>query len=71
MLDNIITGLLVTAGVVILWFIIIMLLAFPFMLLWNWVMPLVFGLVELSFWQSWGVLLMSSFIFKSTSVSSE
>ncbi len=35
------------------------------MLLWNWLMPEVFGLRRIDFWQAWGLLLLSHILFKS------
>lgn len=34
------------------------------MLLWNWLMPEIFGLKQLSYWQAWGLLILSSILFK-------
>ena len=34
------------------------------MLLWNWLMPLIFGLKTLTYWQAWGLLLLCSILFK-------
>ena len=34
------------------------------MLLWNWLMPEILGLKTLSYWQAWGLLLLSSILFK-------
>ena len=34
------------------------------MLLWNWLMPEIFGLKALSYWQAWGLLILSSILFK-------
>lgn len=33
------------------------------MLLWNWLMPAIFGLGEISFWQALGVLVLSKILF--------
>jgi hypothetical protein len=33
------------------------------MLLWNWLMPTVFGLKAISFWQAWGLLVLSRLLF--------
>lgn len=45
------------------------LLAFIFgyvvMLLWNWLMPSIFGLGEIDYWKAWGLLLLSHILFKS------
>ena len=34
------------------------------MLLWNWLMPDIFGLKRLTYWQAWGLLILSSILFK-------
>ncbi|UCF99721.1 MAG: hypothetical protein JSV89_09315 [Spirochaetaceae bacterium] len=34
------------------------------MLLWNWIMPEVFGLNPLTYWQSWGIVLLAHILFK-------
>ena len=51
-------------GVIALIAITFMLLAFPLMWLWNWLMPEIFNLTTLTYWQSLGILLLSSFLFK-------
>jgi len=35
------------------------------MSLWNWLMPMLFGLPRITFWQAWGVLLLSRILFGS------
>ena len=34
------------------------------MLLWNWLMPVIFGLKTINYWQAWGLLILSSILFK-------
>ena len=34
------------------------------MLLWNWLMPEIFGLKELTYWQAWGLMILSCILFK-------
>lgn len=34
------------------------------MLLWNWLMPAIFGLKTLTYWQAWGLLVLCSILFK-------
>ena len=34
------------------------------MLLWNWLMPELFGLKRLNYWQAWGLLALCSILFK-------
>ena len=33
------------------------------MTLWNWLMPAIFGLGTITYWQAWGVLILSKLIF--------
>jgi len=33
--------------------------------LWNWLMPPIFGLPIISFWQAWGLLLLAKILFGS------
>ena len=35
------------------------------MLLWNWLMPAIFGLGAITFWQAWGLVVLSHILFKS------
>ncbi len=51
-------GLLFLFGAVVMW-------------LWNWLMPEIFGLPELSYWQSWGLLILSSILFKNIDFGSD
>jgi membrane protein required for beta-lactamase induction len=46
--------------------IVIVILGYPLMLLWNWLMPVIFGLPEITFWQAIGLNLLSTILFKST-----
>jgi len=39
--------------------------AIPVWLLWNWLMPLIFGVTKLTLIQAWGVTFLSSLLFKS------
>jgi hypothetical protein len=34
------------------------------MLLWNWLMPEIFGLRRIGYWQAWGLLALSTILFK-------
>ena len=34
-----------------------------FMLLWNWIMPYLFGLPSISFWMAWGITILLGFLF--------
>ncbi len=43
----------------------LLLFGYGFMLLWNWLMPEVFGLPLLNYWQAVGILVMSKILFGS------
>lgn len=45
--------------------------ALPVMLLWDWLMPTLFGLTEITWPQAWGLLVLSGFLFKNTSSTSK
>ena len=40
----------------------------PLMVLWNWLMPTIFGLSEITFWQACGLQLLATILFKPTSL---
>ena len=48
--------------------IVIVILGYPLMLLWNWLMPIIFGLPEITFWQAIGLNFLSTILFKSTTI---
>jgi len=52
-------------------FIVALLMALPTMWLWNWLMPLIFGLIKLTIWQAFGVNLLCTVLFKSSNSSSK
>ncbi len=46
--------------------IILVVLGYPVMLLWNWLMPQLFGLSEITFWQAIGLNLLCTILFRPT-----
>ena len=55
--------ILMIAGILILT---VMLFGYPTMLLWNWLMPTIFNLPTIVFWQACGINLLASILFKPT-----
>ncbi|UGU14606.1 hypothetical protein LS482_12960 [Sinomicrobium kalidii] len=51
------------AGLVVLKLAVITLYVFVVMRLWNWLMPSIFGITTLTFWQTLGVLLLCKLLF--------
>ena len=39
------------------------LLAIPVMYLWNWLMPKLFNLTTITYWQAWGLSLLAGLLF--------
>ena len=62
-MDNILTVVLI--GIVAI-AVVALLYALPTMLLWNWLMPFIFGLPKLTFFQSMGLTFLAGLLFKST-----
>lgn len=58
-------------GVIILFFIVLIILAFVYsgilMWIWNITIPVIFGLPTISFWQALGIYIISNILFKGTS----
>lgn len=46
-----------------------LLMTLPTMFLWDWLMPKIFGLPEITFWEALGINLLCSILFKSSSSS--
>jgi len=44
----------------------IVVLGFPLMVVWNWLMPTIFNLPEITFWQAIGLNFLSILLFKPT-----
>jgi hypothetical protein len=43
----------------------------PLMVLWNWLMPTIFGLPEIGFWQACGLQLLATILFKTTKINKD
>lgn len=48
----------------ILWPLVSLVLAWPLTLIWNWLCPDIFGLPAITFWQSVGLMLLLSLLFR-------
>jgi len=47
-------------------FLLTLILSLPTMLLWDWLMPEIFGLKEITLFQAWGLNFLSAILFKTT-----
>lgn len=50
-------------ALIIIWAIIAVVIGFPIKWLWNWLMPSLFDLPEISFWMALGIALLMSILF--------
>ena len=57
-----IIGLVVVAVALV--FALSLLFAFPIKWLWNWLIPVIFSLPRITFWQAWGLSMLSGLLFK-------
>lgn len=70
-LEKILGGSFIAFAVIFAFAILSFLFAIPVKLLWNWLMPDIFGLPTLSYIQAWGLLVLSTFLVHSSSSASE
>jgi len=61
-MKNNLENVLTIVGLIVL---LVMLLGIPLQLLWNWLMPSIFGLKYITFWEAVGLNAISSILFKS------
>ena len=55
----------IVVGGIVLLFAVAALMSLPVMLLWDWLMPTLFGLPEITWFQAWGLLFLCGLLFKS------
>ena len=70
-MDTILEFLVLGVVVVGILFGVSLLFALPTMILWNWLMPAIFGITKIGFWQAWGINFLSGILFKSSTTSSK
>ena len=69
-LGNIVAGVLIFFGFMALIAVVGLIAAVPVYLLWNWLMPEIFNLKEITYFQAWGMIFLSSLLFKTSTSSS-
>lgn len=62
-IGNAIVGVLI---LFVLLFIVALLCSLPVMLLWDWLMPQLFGLGEITLFQAWGLNMLCGLLFKTS-----
>jgi hypothetical protein len=67
--EDVATGIMVFIFGFLIIAIVALLLAWVTMVLWNWLMPDIFGLKLITFWQAFGLNLLTGVLFKNSSSS--
>ena len=67
-MDNIIETIGSVLAAILMIVLVALILGFPLMWLWNWLMPGIFNLPEITFWQALGLNALSAILFKSTTI---
>ena len=65
-MEKFIIGLILIAGILVTTAIFGLLLAFPIMWCWNYTMPVIFGLIKISWGQAWCLNFLTGCLIKST-----
>ena len=68
-LGKLVSGIGIAVLMIVLLAFIALIGAIPTFFLWNWLMPDLFKLPTLTFWQAWGIFWLASVLFKSWSSS--
>lgn len=63
-MDKFLVALIAAAISILVVAVIALVVAFPTMMLWNWLMPELFGLKAVTFWQALGLNLLTGILFK-------
>ena len=66
-MEKVIGSIIIIAGTFV---VIALLTVIPVYYLWNWLMPEIFGLTTLTFWEAFGISLLASCLFKSSNSTS-
>ena len=69
-MDKVVAAFGLVILVLVLAFFFAALFAFPLMLLWNWLMPVIFGLPLIGFWQAFGLMFLSRLVLPSEAATS-
>jgi len=66
-MDTLVKGIFLSFAFLLAFAVMSMILAFPMMWLWNWIMPIIVPeIAQLTVVQSWGLMMLCVFLFKST-----
>ena len=70
MLGIVIIAVIGLVGTITITAVVSLITAIPTYFLWNWLMPALFGVKAITFWQAWGINFLAGILFKNSSSSS-
>ncbi len=71
MFEKLAAGLLIVILGFVFFMVVSLIAAIPTYFLWNWLMPEIFAIKAITFWQAWGVNFLTATLFKNSSYSSK
>lgn len=62
-MKNLISKVLIIISALVMYTFVSVVLAIPVLLLWNWLMPTIFGITKITLGQAWGISLLCGLLF--------
>lgn len=69
MFEKLMFGVMLGVLTIVIFAVVSLIAAIPTYFLWNWLMPSIFGIKAVTFFQAWGINFLVSILFKSSSSS--
>ena len=66
-MKNLISRVLIIISVLAMYAFVSVVLSIPVLLLWNWLMPTIFGITKITLGQAWGISLLCGLLFGQSS----
>jgi hypothetical protein len=64
-METLVKTLMGLLGVIVVGALVCVIMGLPLMILWNWLMPTIFGLTTITFWQAIGLNILATILFQS------
>lgn len=66
-MKNLISRVLIIISALVMYTFVSVVLSIPVLLLWNWLMPTIFGITKITLGQAWGISLLCGILFGKSS----
>lgn len=70
-MKNLITKVLIIVSALAMYAFVSVVLSIPVLLLWNWLVPTIFGITKINLGQAWGISLLCGLLFRQGSSSND